>query len=44
MPWDSFRKMSDADLRALYRYLRTVTPAQSGPDPSKPESVLVASR
>jgi mono/diheme cytochrome c family protein len=44
MPWDSFRRMSDADLRALYRYLRTVPPSPSGPDPSKPESVLVASK
>jgi mono/diheme cytochrome c family protein len=44
MPWDSFRKMSDGDLRAIYRYLRTLAPAQTGPDPSKPESVLLAAK
>jgi mono/diheme cytochrome c family protein len=44
MPWDSFRKMNDRDLRAIYRYLRTLAPAQTGPDPSKPESVLLAAK
>lgn len=24
MPWQAFRKMSDDDLRAIYRYLKTV--------------------
>jgi mono/diheme cytochrome c family protein len=44
MPWDSFRKMSDSDLRAIYRYLRTLPPSPTGPDPSKPESVLLAAK
>jgi mono/diheme cytochrome c family protein len=43
MPWDGFRKMSDDDLRAIFRYLRTVPPAPGGPDPSQPQTVVVAS-
>ena len=42
MPWDGFRSMSDDDLRAIFRYLRTVPPAPGGPDPSRPETVMVA--
>lgn len=30
MPWDNFRKMSEDDLRALYRYLRSLPPATHG--------------
>lgn len=26
MPWEGFRKLSDDDVRAIYRYLKTVTP------------------
>ena len=26
MPWREYRRMSDDDLRALYRYLRTLEP------------------
>ena len=40
MPWSAFRNMSDGDLRALYRYLRTVKPVEGGPDPSRQDSVL----
>jgi mono/diheme cytochrome c family protein len=32
MPWGAFRKMTDDDLRALYRYLRTLPPATTGQD------------
>ena len=33
MPWKAFARMSDDDLRAIYRYLRTVPPVenQTGP-------------
>jgi mono/diheme cytochrome c family protein len=27
MPWQGFRRLSDDDLRAIYRYLKTVPPA-----------------
>lgn len=30
MPWGNFRKMSEDDLRALYRYLRSLPPARLG--------------
>lgn len=30
MPWGSFRQMSDDDLRAIYRYLRSLPPARTG--------------
>ena len=26
MPWNAFRRMSDTDLRAIYRFLRTLEP------------------
>jgi len=32
MPWDTFRNMTDEDLRALYRYLRSLPPARKGQD------------
>jgi mono/diheme cytochrome c family protein len=44
MPWDSFRNLSEGDLRAIYRYLRTVAPAKGGPDPSNTNSVVVAAK
>lgn len=34
MPWNAFARMSDDDLRAIYRYLRTVTPVEHDPGPS----------
>lgn len=43
MPWDGFRNMRDDDLRAIFRYLRTVAPAPGGPDPAQPSTVVVAS-
>jgi mono/diheme cytochrome c family protein len=30
MPWATFRNMTDDDLRALYRYLRSLPPAKTG--------------
>lgn len=43
MPWHGIKRLSDDDLRAVYRYLRTVPPAEGGPDPSVTDAV-VASR
>jgi mono/diheme cytochrome c family protein len=43
MPWESFKGMTDDDLRALYRYLQTLPPAQTGPDPREHQVVLTAS-
>ena len=34
MPWRQFQAMSDADKRAIYRYLRTVPPSDHDPGPS----------
>lgn len=34
MPWNAFGRMTDDDLRAIYRYLRTVAPVQHDPGPS----------
>jgi hypothetical protein len=34
MPWQAFSKMTDDDLRSIYRYLRTIQPIQNQvPDP-----------
>ena len=33
MPWGSFRNMSEDDLRALYRYFRSLKPARTGQAP-----------
>lgn len=33
MPWRAFARMSDDDIRAIYRYLRTVEPVENSPDP-----------
>ena len=29
MPWESFARMTDTDLGAIYRYLRTLEPAET---------------
>jgi mono/diheme cytochrome c family protein len=34
MPWNAFARMSDDDLRAIFRYLRTVTPVEHETGPS----------
>lgn len=34
MPWNAFARMTDDDLRAIYRYLRTVTAVEHDPGPS----------
>jgi hypothetical protein len=37
MPWESFRHMSDTDLKAIYAYLRTIKPVVNDvPDPIPP--------
>jgi len=33
MPWDQFKNLSEDDLRALYRYLRSLPPAKPGKAP-----------
>jgi mono/diheme cytochrome c family protein len=33
MPWRAFARMSDDDLRAIYRYLQTVPPTSNAPGP-----------
>jgi len=40
MPWNAFKTMTDDDLHAIFRYLRTVKPVAGGPDPSRPEAVV----
>jgi mono/diheme cytochrome c family protein len=32
MPWSSFKRMSDADLIAIYKYLKTLRPLKTGQD------------
>jgi mono/diheme cytochrome c family protein len=39
MPWHGIRRLADDDLRAIYRYLRTLPPAEGGPDPAQRSSV-----
>jgi mono/diheme cytochrome c family protein len=29
MPWGSFKRLSDNDLKAIYRYLKTVKPVNN---------------
>ena len=33
MPWKAFARMSDDDIRAIYRYLQTVPPTENVPGP-----------
>lgn len=40
MPWHAFARMSDDDLRALYRYLKTVPAVPGGPDPAERKVML----
>jgi len=30
MPWNSYKRMTDSDLKAIYNYLRTLKPAKTG--------------
>jgi len=40
MPWPVYRNMSDADLKAIYAYLRTIPKVNNHvPDPIAPEDV-----
>jgi len=42
MPWQNLNKLSDADLRAVYAYLRTVPAVKNRvPDPVPPGGMLV---
>ena len=41
MPWRQFASMTDADKRAIYRYLRTLPPSDNDPGPSvQPKKAL----
>jgi mono/diheme cytochrome c family protein len=42
MPWESFQRMTETDLRAIYRYLQTLPPAATGPDPKQRQVVMTA--
>jgi hypothetical protein len=33
MPWGAYGRMTDDDLRAIFRYLRTLTPVDRNPGP-----------
>jgi cytochrome c553 len=45
MPWGAFRNLSDDDLRAIYAYLRTVTPIRNRvPEPGPPRGPSSANR
>ena len=44
MPWHAYKRMSDDDLRALYRYFRTLPPVAGGPDPSNRETVIMSAQ
>lgn len=35
MPWENFARMTDDDLRSIYRYLRTVPPASRATGPTR---------
>ncbi len=37
MPWRQFQRMSETDVRAVYRYLRTLPPSDHNPGPSVQE-------
>ena len=34
MPWTAFQRMSDADVRSLFRYLHSLPPQEVDPGPS----------
>ena len=34
MPWDQFRKMSDDDLKAIYKYLKSLGPIKNDTGPT----------
>jgi mono/diheme cytochrome c family protein len=42
MPWEAFQHMTEVDLRAMYRYFRSLPPAQGGPDPRRREVIVAA--
>jgi mono/diheme cytochrome c family protein len=42
MPWHAIRRLADDDLRAIYRYLRSLPPSEGGPDPALQTPVVNA--
>jgi len=44
MPWQAISRMSDGDLRAVYRYLKTVSPVAGGPDPAVENATVLSQR
>jgi mono/diheme cytochrome c family protein len=44
MPWEAFQAITDDDLRAIYRYFRTLPRVQDGPDPKQREVVAAATQ
>ena len=34
MPWENFSRVSDADLRSVYRYIKSQPPSDNDPGPS----------
>ena len=43
MPWAAFQRMTEDDLRAIYRYLQSVPRAEGGPDPKDRNAVMIVS-
>jgi hypothetical protein len=44
MPWQNFSQMTDADLKAIFAYLRSIPPiANHVPPPLEPPAVLLTS-
>jgi mono/diheme cytochrome c family protein len=41
MPWQTFKNMNDDNLRAIYKYLRSLPPMTGGPDPQSRETVVL---
>lgn len=50
MPWENYARMTDADLRSVYRYLRSLPPSDNDPGPPyrsrkwKPEPATASAR
>jgi len=40
MPWQNFRKLTDSDLKAMFKYLKTVKPIKNiVPSPIPPTNI-----
>jgi mono/diheme cytochrome c family protein len=44
MPWPAFQGMHDDDLRAIYRYLRSLPAVEGGPDPGVQDAVVALAK